>query len=62
MIAAVASKDRNFSNVRFVRNLFEKVVECQANRLSAIDNPDKDTLMEILPEDVSKAFTELARR
>lgn len=62
MIASVASKDRNFGNGRFVRNLFEKVVECQADRLSGIDNPDKDTLMEILPEDVAKAFTELTRR
>jgi SpoVK/Ycf46/Vps4 family AAA+-type ATPase len=30
----VANKDQNFGNARFVRNLFEKTIERQANRLS----------------------------
>jgi AAA+ superfamily predicted ATPase len=30
----VANKDKNFGNARFVRNLFEKTIEKQANRLS----------------------------
>ncbi|MDR1347611.1 MAG: hypothetical protein LBJ63_04150 [Prevotellaceae bacterium] len=30
----VANKDKHFGNARFVRNLFEKTIERQANRLS----------------------------
>ncbi len=36
---AVDHKDKNFGNGRFVRNLFEKTLECQANRLATIPNP-----------------------
>ena len=32
---AVATKDRNFGNARYVRNLFENTVTAQANRLGA---------------------------
>jgi AAA+ superfamily predicted ATPase len=33
----VANKDKNFANARFVRNLFEKTIERQANRFSKED-------------------------
>lgn len=32
---ATVNKDKNFGNGRFVRNLFEKIIEHQANRLSS---------------------------
>jgi AAA+ superfamily predicted ATPase len=52
LTAAVAIKDKNFGNARFVRNLFEKTIEKQANRLS--EDPDliKEELLEIQAIDV----------
>lgn len=49
---AVANKDKNFGNGRFVRNLFEKVVEHQANRLSAEAAVTAETLMTIKGSDI----------
>ncbi|MCC8114165.1 MAG: AAA family ATPase [Bacteroidales bacterium] len=49
---AVASKDKNFGNARFVRNLFEKTLERQANRLAVLDNYSEEDLSEILPDDI----------
>lgn len=54
---AVARKDRHFGNGRFARNVFEKLVECQADRVSKESSPDVHTLMDILPSDVSYAFS-----
>lgn len=59
---AVAHKDRHFGNGRYVRNLFEKIVECQANRISMEQNPDVRTLMDILPIDVSSAFSQINQK
>lgn len=53
--AAVESRDRNFGNGRFARNLFEKTVENQSNRLSGLESVSKDELMAILPEDIARA-------
>ena len=50
---AVAEKDMNFGNARFVRNLFEKTLERQANRLSKQENLSKEMLTEITIEDLS---------
>ena len=50
---AVKNKDKNFGNGRFVRNLFEKTLERQANRLSAIERPTLSQLKEIILEDIS---------
>ena len=52
----VASKDKNFGNGRFVRNLFEKVVENQANRLSSISQVSSDILVTIEAEDIQKSL------
>ncbi|MBO5593659.1 MAG: AAA family ATPase [Prevotella sp.] len=53
---AVAHKDRNFGNARFVRNIFEKAIQEQANRLSGVSNATKSQLTELTEEDVQKAF------
>lgn len=49
---AVAEKDKNFGNARFVRNLFEKTLEHQANRLSKQENLSKEMLTEITGSDL----------
>ena len=50
---AVAGRDRNFGNGRFVRNFFEQTVRNQADRLAASVRLDKEQLQLILPEDIS---------
>lgn len=50
--SAVTNKDKNFGNGRFVRNLFEKVVEHQANRLSAEADVSAETLATIKSADI----------
>ena len=47
-----------FGNARGVRNIFEKVLVCQANRLASMEYTDRQTLMAILPEDVRTAARE----
>ena len=49
---AVANKDKNFGNGRFVRNVFEKTLERQANRLASISNLTTEQLTEITIEDL----------
>lgn len=48
----VAEEKNDFGNARFVRNLFEKAITQQANRLALIENCDKDTLKRIEEEDI----------
>lgn len=49
---AVANKDANFGNGRFVRNVFEKALERQANRLASESNLTTERLSAIEKEDV----------
>ena len=49
---AVANKDKNFGNGRFVRNIFEKTLQNQATRLSEKGNFSKDALQLIIDEDI----------
>ncbi|MCQ2304874.1 MAG: AAA family ATPase [Bacteroidales bacterium] len=49
---SVVNKDKNFGNGRFVRNLFEKTVEHQANRLAKMENLTPEMLSRIEKEDV----------
>ncbi len=49
---AVAHKDKNFGNGRFVRNIFEKILERQANRLASETNLTTERLSEITVEDL----------
>jgi type VII secretion ATPase EccA len=48
----VANKDKNFGNARFVRNLFEKTIERQANRLSKEVHLTDEKLSEICSIDI----------
>ena len=54
--AYIAGMDENerreFGNARGIRNLFEKVVVHQANRVSALEEPDIEQLMKITVEDI----------
>ena len=52
----VEHKDRNFGNARYVRNVFEKAVQQQANRLSGQKEITTDELSEITTEDLQTAF------
>ena len=49
---AVAHKDANFGNARFVRNVFEHTLQHQANRLSSEVNLTSEKLAEITKEDL----------
>ncbi len=48
------SRDENFGNARDVRNLFEQAVARQADRVSQLEAPTKEQLMELLPEDLEE--------
>ncbi len=49
---AVAHKDRNFGNARFARNIFEKSIQRQANRLSDVKNATTEQLTLLTIDDV----------
>jgi len=55
----VQNKDRNFGNARYVRNLFEKSIQCQANRLSKTKNVSDEELVELTRADIQAAFKEM---
>ncbi len=46
---------RTFGNARGVRNVFERILSCQANRLAEKDTVSREDLMQILLEDVTAA-------
>ena len=50
---ATAKRDKKFGNARYVRNLFEKIVQKQANRLSRIQIPTIEQLKMITIEDIA---------
>ena len=54
--SAVKHKDRNFGNARYARNIFEKSIQRQANRLSSEKNPTTKQLSEITASDIREAF------
>ena len=47
-------RDENFGNGRDVRNCFEDMVIRQSNRVAAMENPSKDDLVKVLPEDLQE--------
>ena len=49
---AVLLKDDKFGNARFVRNLFERIIQNQANRVALVDKVDVGVLSMIEEEDV----------
>ena len=46
------AQKEEFGNARGIRNLFEKIVINQANRLITQANPTREMLMTILEQDV----------
>ena len=52
MRLAVAKKDRNFGNARYVRNLFENAIQRQAVRLSTVAPLTTQMLSEITLHDL----------
>ena len=52
----VAHKDRNFGNARFARNVFEKSIQMQANRLEGQRNLSKSQLTELTVDDLKGGF------
>ena len=44
-------RTRNFGNGRDVRNFFEDMVVRQSNRVAGMENPSKEDLVSVLPED-----------
>ena len=53
---AVAHKDRNFGNARYARNVFEKSIQSQANRLAGQSNLSKMELTELTIDDLKDGF------
>ena len=48
-------EERNFSNGRFVRNLFERIINYQAWRVMELQDPSEETLSALTEEDVLQA-------
>jgi hypothetical protein len=48
----IAKKGEDFGNGRTMRNLFERCISNQANRLVSISNPTPDQLLEFVREDL----------
>jgi stage V sporulation protein K len=46
------NRDHKFGNGRLVRNIFDKVIEKQANRLVKLPRVDRDKMIAILAEDI----------
>ncbi len=55
--SVVAHKDRNFGNARYARNVFEKSIQQQANRLEGRSNLKEKDLMELTVEDLKGGFS-----
>jgi len=53
---AVQHKDRNFGNARYARNVFEKSIQQQANRLAGKTNLTRTQLTELTIEDLKGGF------
>ena len=53
----VAHKDRNFGNARFARNVFEKSIQQQANRLANRSDLSDKELTELTIEDLKGGFS-----
>ena len=45
-------RDENFGNARDVRNLFERAVARQSDRVAALEAPGKEELMALTVEDL----------
>ena len=54
----IQAQRERFGNARYVRNLFEKVIEAQAQRIFALRGASKSDLQQILPSDVEAGLGE----
>ena len=59
---AVAHKDQNFGNARYIRNLFEKIITEQANRLARENNVTNEMLTKIEEIDVIEILGDLFKK
>lgn len=50
--AMYETRDEDFGNARTARNIFEKAVNAQANRVASIESPSDDDLRFLLKEDI----------
>ena len=55
LLAEAARDPAAFGNARGVRNLFERILVCQANRIAKLDHVEKEDLMGITAADVEAA-------
>jgi len=49
----VEEQDPQFGNARYVRNLFERIIQCQADRLARIPHATREQLVTITKEDIT---------
>ena len=52
-------RGENFGNGRDVRNLFENAVSAHSDRVAAMENPSREDLEKLMPEDLIKGFERL---
>ena len=50
-------RDENLGNARDVRNLFEKAVSRQSDRVAQLESPTREQLMELRVEDLNETET-----
>lgn len=53
----IAQKTKDFGNARYVRNLFEKTIEMQANRLASVPQLTKEMMETLILSDVQQAMS-----
>ncbi len=56
IVEAIKNKDKNFGNARFVRNLFEKIITQQANRIASVSKITNEILAKIEEIDIINAL------
>ena len=54
--AKISQKSKDFGNARYVRNLFEKTIEMQANRLASVPHLTKELMAELVLTDVQQTL------
>ena len=58
LISLYEERDENFGNARDVRNLFERSVARQADRVATLDSPTREQLMELTTADLTEPVAE----
>ncbi|MGI9547551.1 MAG: hypothetical protein ACR2MM_09965, partial [Flavobacteriaceae bacterium] len=53
---AYKNRDAHFGNARLVRNIFERAIAVQANRISSQQTVSEEELMSIIPEDLEQVL------